>query len=87
MYKGRNLIAAIDPSKFCDVETFKTEVDDFISEVKAPGNIFIPGEFMEVRNVKRYKENGIELDDKLLSQLKEIADEVSLNLEEIIGGK
>jgi L-2-hydroxycarboxylate dehydrogenase (NAD+) len=42
---------------------------------------------MEVRNVKRYKEEGVSLDDKLLSQLKEIAEEVSLDLEEIIGGK
>ena len=81
-----DLIVAIDPSKFGDVETFKTDVDDFISEVKAPGNIFIPGD-MEVRNVKRYKEEGVSLDDKLLSQLKEIADEVSLDLEEIIGGQ
>lgn len=81
-----DLIAAIDPSKFGDTETFKTEVDDFISEVKAPENVFIPGD-MEVLNVKKHKEEGIELDDKLLSQLKEISDEVSLDLEEIIGGK
>jgi len=81
-----DLVAAIDPKKFVDLEKFKEDVDDFISEIKAPGNIFIPGD-MEVRNVKRFKEEGIPIDDKLLSQLEEIADELSFDLEALLSGK
>ena len=42
---------ALDPSKFSNIETFKGEVDDFVSEIKSSGNVFIPGD-MEVRNIK-----------------------------------
>ena len=78
-----DLVMALDPSKFSDIETFKEEVDSFISEVKSSGNVFIPGD-MEVRNIKDRKENGIAIDNQLMEQIKEIADELSFDLDEII---
>ncbi|MCE7697577.1 MAG: Ldh family oxidoreductase [Methanobacterium paludis] len=79
-----DLITVIDPTKLCDIEKFKEDVDDFVEEIKAPGNVFIPGD-MEVRNVENHKKAGIGLDDKLLNQLKEIAEEVSFDLEGFLG--
>ncbi|HML06476.1 MAG TPA: L-sulfolactate dehydrogenase [Methanobacterium sp.] len=79
-----DLMMAIDPSKFVDLDEFKEEVDEFIAEIKDSGeNIFIPGD-MEVRNVKNAGENGISVDDVLYRQLKEIADELSFDLDDII---
>ncbi|HEX7468573.1 MAG TPA: L-sulfolactate dehydrogenase [Methanobacterium sp.] len=81
-----DLIAAIDPSKFGDLEEFKEDVDDFVAEIKNSGNVFIPGD-MEVRNIEKFKKEGIPLDDKLLLQLKEISEELSFNLEAFLGKK
>jgi L-2-hydroxycarboxylate dehydrogenase (NAD+) len=78
-----DLVIAIDPSKFSDIETFKEQVDEFISEVKGSGNVFIPGD-MEVRNIKDRKENGISIDAILMDQIKEIAKEVSFDLDMIL---
>ena len=78
-----DLVMALDPSKFSNIETFKGEVDDFISEVKSSGNVFIPGD-MEVRNIKDRKENGIAIDDQLMEEIIEIADELSFDLGEIL---
>jgi L-2-hydroxycarboxylate dehydrogenase (NAD+) len=78
-----DLVMAIDPSKFSDLETFKEEVDDFIEEVKGSGNVFIPGD-MEVRNIKNRKESGIDIDETLMKQIKEIADEVSFDIDTIL---
>lgn len=80
-----DLLAAIDPSKFVDIDRFKEDVDDFIEEIRGAGSkVFIPGD-MEVRNVKRFKEEGIPIDDKLFLQLKEIADGVSFDIEAFLG--
>ena len=79
-----DLIMAIDPSKFVDINEFKEDVDEFIAEIKNSGeNIFIPGD-MEVRNVKKAKKEGLPIDDKLYLQLKEIAEELSFDLDAII---
>ena len=74
---------ALDPSKFSEIEMFKEEVDEFITEVKSSGNVFIPGD-MEVRNIKDRKENGIAIDNLLVEQIREIADELSFDLDDII---
>jgi L-2-hydroxycarboxylate dehydrogenase (NAD+) len=74
-----DLIMAIDPSIFVDLEQFKDEVDDFVEEIKESGNVFIPGD-MEVRNVKNNMEEGISLDDTLQAQLKELSRELSFDL-------
>ncbi|MGV8143345.1 MAG: L-sulfolactate dehydrogenase [Methanothermobacter sp.] len=78
-----DLYLAINPSIFVDLEQFKEEVDDFVKEIKDSGNVFIPGD-MEVRNIKENMENGIPLDETLLSQLKKISQEVSFDLEEFL---
>ncbi|MGB9936532.1 MAG: L-sulfolactate dehydrogenase [Methanobacterium sp.] len=79
-----DLIIAIDPSKFVDIEEFKAEVDDFIAEIKSSGeNIFIPGD-IEVINIKKSKEEGLPIDRALYAQLKEIAGELSFDLDSII---
>ncbi|MBW4258353.1 Ldh family oxidoreductase [Methanobacterium sp. YSL] len=79
-----DLITAIDPSKFVDVEDFKGDVDDLISEIKATPNVMIPGDF-EVMNVKRHQAEGIPLDETLLQQLREIASKVDVNVVSILG--
>ncbi|MGZ7046768.1 MAG: L-sulfolactate dehydrogenase [Methanobacterium sp.] len=82
-----DLIVAIDPSKFVDIDEFKEDVDEFSSEIKNSGeNIFIPGD-MEVRNVNRAKKDGLLVDDILYKQLKEIADELSFDLDEFLENK
>lgn len=79
-----DLMIAIDPSKFVDIEEFKEDVDEFIAEIKDSGeNIFIPGD-MEVRNIKNADQDGISVDEVLYNQLKEIADELSFDLDDII---
>lgn len=78
-----DLVIALDPSKFSDIELFKEEVDEFIDEVKGSGNVFIPGD-MEVRNIRNHKENGIYIDEKLLSQIKEISEDISYDLNDVL---
>jgi L-2-hydroxycarboxylate dehydrogenase (NAD+) len=78
-----DLVAAIDPSKFVDMEDFKSEVDDFIAEVKSTPHVFIPGD-MEVRNVNIHQKEGIKLDETLVKQLKEIAAKLEIDFEEFI---
>jgi L-2-hydroxycarboxylate dehydrogenase (NAD+) len=78
-----DLVMAIDPSKFSDLETFKEEVDEFIEEIRGSGNVFIPGD-MEVRNIKDRKENGLTIDDTLLTQIKDIAKEISFDIDSIL---
>jgi L-2-hydroxycarboxylate dehydrogenase (NAD+) len=79
-----DLITAIDPSKFVDVEDFKGDVDDLIAEIKATPNVMIPGDF-EVMNVKRHQTEGIPLDETLLQQLREIASKLDVNVVNILG--
>ena len=79
-----DLLMAIDPAKFADINQFKEEVDEFVAEIKDSGeNIFIPGD-MEVNNIKRFRKEGFSIDDTLFEQLKEIADELAFNLDEIL---
>ncbi|HTX61023.1 MAG TPA: L-sulfolactate dehydrogenase [Methanobacterium sp.] len=78
-----DLFMAIDPSIFVDVEEFKDEVDCFVKEIKDSGNVFIPGD-MEVRNVKNNMEYGIDVDETLHTQLKDICKELKFDLEDFI---
>ena len=79
-----DLIAAIDPSKFVDLDQFKEEVDDLVSEVKSTPNVMVPGDF-EVLNVKRHQKEGIPLDETLVQQLREIATRVDVDVADILG--
>lgn len=78
-----DLIFAIDPSKFVDIDAFKGEVDGFIAEIKGSDDIIIPGD-IEIRNIKRAKEEGINIDDALFAQLTEISKELSLDLDDLL---
>ena len=81
-----DLLMAIDPSKFADINQFKEEVDEFVAEIKGSGEtIFIPGD-MEVNNIKRFREEGFSIDDNLFKQLKEIFEELSFDIDDIING-
>jgi len=80
-----DLVMAIDPSKFSDLEDFKEEVDNFVEEIRNSGNVFIPGD-MEVKNIKDRKENGVSIDDTLMSQIEEISKELSFDLNQILSG-
>ena len=79
-----DLITAIDPSKFVEINELKQDVDDLIAEIKATPNVMIPGDF-EVRNVKHHQKEGIPLDETLLQQLREIANKVDVNVVDILG--
>jgi L-2-hydroxycarboxylate dehydrogenase (NAD+) len=39
---------------------------------------------MEVKNIKDRKENGIYIDDNLMKQIKDIAEELAFNLDVIL---
>ncbi len=78
-----DLYLAINPSVFGDMDQFKNEVDDFVREIKQSDNVFIPGD-MEVRNIKRNMEEGINVDETLTKQLKEISEELGLDLEKFL---
>jgi len=80
-----DLVMAIDPSKFSDLEDFKEEVDNFVEEIRNSGNVFIPGD-MEVKNIKDRKENGISIDDTLMGQIEDISEELSFDLKQILSG-
>lgn len=79
-----DLITAIDPSKFVELDDFKQDVDDFIAQIKTNPNVMIPGDF-EVKNVKNHQKEGIPLDDTLVEQLREIATKTNVDVEDILG--
>lgn len=70
-----HIFCALDISKFTDLETFKTRVEQMRSEIKAlPKNegvseIFLPGEIEQRRREER-KKNGIALSDVVYEELK-----------------
>ncbi|MDL2245997.1 Ldh family oxidoreductase [Methanobrevibacter sp. OttesenSCG-928-K11] len=78
-----DLFLAIDPSKFVDFETFEEQVEDFVSEVRSAGNTFVPGD-LEVKRVAEAQENGMTIDPNLYTQLKDICDNLDINIDEYI---
>jgi L-2-hydroxycarboxylate dehydrogenase (NAD+) len=79
-----DLLIAIDPSKFVDIDKFKEEVDEFVAEIKGSGeNIFIPGD-MEVNNIRRFMEEGFTVDDALFAQLRKISEELSIDIDALL---
>ena len=76
-----DLYVVIDPSKFGDFDEFKANTEDFIAQVRATGdNVPVPGD-LEVKRVKEAEVNGINIDEKLYKQLKEICDDLSIDLD------
>lgn len=74
-----DLFIAIDPSKFVDFGTFTSEVEDFVDEVRATGDTFIPGDLEEKTKEKSLKE-GIYIDTILFDQLKTICEDLDINI-------
>ncbi|ENN95857.1 malate dehydrogenase [Methanocaldococcus villosus KIN24-T80] len=80
-----DLFVVINPDFFMGKEEFKKKVDKLMEEIKTSKpmkdhEILIPGE-IEERNKIKNKE-GIEIDEVLYAQLKEILKEVGLNVED-----
>ena len=76
-----DLYIAIDPSKFGDFDEFVSNTEDFISQVRATGeNVAVPGD-LEVKRIADAEANGIEIDEKLYEQLKEICDDLEIDLD------
>lgn len=75
-----DLFIAIDPSKFVEPEKFKKETEAFCQEVRDMGNTFIPGD-LEIKKIADAEKNGVEIDPKLYKQLKEICDDLKIDLD------
>ena len=76
-----DLYLAIDPSKFGDFGDFVANTEDFVSQVRATGEtVAIPGD-LEVKRIADAEENGIEIDTKLYEQLKEICNDLEIDLD------
>ncbi|MGN0176837.1 MAG: L-sulfolactate dehydrogenase [Methanobrevibacter sp.] len=76
-----DLYIVIDPSKFGDFDEFKANTEDFVSQVRATGeNVAIPGD-LEVKRISEAEANGIPIDKKLNEQLKEICDNLDIDLD------
>jgi len=74
---------AIDPSKFVGIDKFKEETEEFIKEVRSSGDTIVPGD-IEVKKIAENEKNGILIDKFLYEQLKEICDDLNINLDEYL---
>lgn len=75
-----DLFIAIDPSKFVDINDFKTQVEEFVKEIRESGDTFIPGD-LEVKRIAEAEKNGINIDEKLYDTLKEICNKLDIDLD------
>ena len=79
-----DLYVAIDPSKFGDLDEFKANTEDFISQVRNSGeNVPIPGD-LEVKRIAEAEVNGVSVDEKLYEQLKEICENLDIDIDSYI---
>lgn len=76
----------IDIKRFMPIEEFKNRIDQYFDEIKAepkaPGvkEIYIPGE-IEYRNVNDRMENGIELPESVVNELRKWGERYHLNID------
>lgn len=75
-----DLFIAIDPSKFVSMEQFTGKTEAFVEEVRSTGNTFVPGD-LEVKRIAEAEKNGISIDTKLYEQLKEICNDLDVDLD------
>lgn len=75
-----DLFIAIDPSKFVDMDQFKAQVEEFVTEIRESGNTFIPGD-LEVKRIAENEKNGLEIDEKLYETLSTICDDLEIDLD------
>ncbi len=78
-----DLYIAIDPSKFVDSETFTEQTEQFCQEVRDTGDTFVPGD-LEVKRIAENEANGMEIDEKLYQQLKEICSNLNIEIDEYL---
>lgn len=74
-----DLFIAIDPDKFTSIEKFKEETEEFVKEVRASGNTFVPGD-LEVKRIAENEENGFTIDSKLQETLEDICESLDIDL-------
>lgn len=74
---------AIDPSKFVGLSKFKDETEEFVTEVRNSGDTLVPGD-LEVKKIDENEKNGITIDESLYKELKEICDELNINIGEYL---
>ncbi len=78
-----DLFIAIDPSKFVDIDQFKEKTEEFVNEVRSSGDTFVPGD-LEVKKIAENEKNGINIDENLYNQLKEICDELNIDFDKYL---
>jgi L-2-hydroxycarboxylate dehydrogenase (NAD+) len=78
-----DLFIAIDPSKFVDINQFKIQTEEFVREVRGSGDTVVPGD-IEVKNIKCHEKNGLTVDKKLYSNLKEICESLDINIDDYV---
>ncbi|MCL2686993.1 MAG: L-sulfolactate dehydrogenase [Methanobrevibacter sp.] len=78
-----DLFIVIDPSKFVGMDKFKGETEEFIKEVRGSGDTIIPGD-LEVESIQKNYKEGLKVDEKLYNNLKEICDNLDINIDEYI---
>ncbi|MDR2966979.1 MAG: Ldh family oxidoreductase [Methanobacteriaceae archaeon] len=74
---------AIDPSKFVDINKFKEETEEFVKEIRNSGDTIVPGD-LEVKEIAKNEKNGILIDENLYEQLKEICDELDIDIDKYL---
>ena len=76
-----DLYVVIDPTKFGDYDEFVENTEDFVSQIRAAGeNVAIPGD-LEVKRIADAETNGVEIDAKLYEQLKDICNDLEIDLD------
>lgn len=78
-----DLYIAIDPTKFGDKDTFTEQTEAFCQDVRDTGDTFVPGD-LEVTRIAENEANGMEIDEKLYEQLKEICSNLDIDLDEYL---
>ena len=79
-----DLYVVIDPSKFGDFDEFVENTEDFVSQIRATGeNVAIPGD-LEVKRIAEAEANGVTIDEKLYEQLKEICDNLNIDIDSYV---
>ena len=79
-----DLYVVIDPSKFVEYNEFLKNTEDFLSQIRASGeNVAIPGD-LEVKRIAEAEANGVPIDEKLYEQLKEICDNLDIDINDYV---
>lgn len=79
-----DLYVVIDPSKFGDFGEFVANTEDFVSQVRSTGEtVAIPGD-LEVKRIADAEANGVAIDEKLYEQLKQICDNLDIDIDSYV---